>query len=335
MPTYDCFMFNDEIEILKWRIEYLKGVVDYFVIAESNTTFSGKPKPSFLRQTLPAVDIDPKRIILAEYEFPVEMLKERNFSGNNWPLEKFGRNSLSKIIDNLEVEDFVLLSDLDEIPTCKQVLKGLKYGQLSSLVTPLHYGKINWLSPDGLNWQSVKIGPASQFKNKNLSELKHHRLPLITSPAGSHLSDQFINFENVKIKALNSAHSEFQQNMVLLEAIFKFSVKYRVNHFGRFTRKGMGLIRTQKESELNDFQKNLLSTNPEYFDFSNPQVNTLLRLSASYVVDRCWQTGQVPQISNCRMWLVIPKALLAFWTARATSNFLRLKKRILKLFRLS
>jgi len=38
---YDCFTFYNELEILKIRLHELSGVVDKFVIVESNKTFQG------------------------------------------------------------------------------------------------------------------------------------------------------------------------------------------------------------------------------------------------------------------------------------------------------
>ena len=39
MKIYDCFIFFNEIEMLKIRFNYLNDIVDYFVIVEANTTF--------------------------------------------------------------------------------------------------------------------------------------------------------------------------------------------------------------------------------------------------------------------------------------------------------
>ena len=40
----DAFIFFNEVELLKFRLQYLSDVVDYFIIAESNRTFTGKNK---------------------------------------------------------------------------------------------------------------------------------------------------------------------------------------------------------------------------------------------------------------------------------------------------
>ena len=40
----DCFIFYNEIDLLKFRLEYLYNIVDYFVLVESTTTFAGNKK---------------------------------------------------------------------------------------------------------------------------------------------------------------------------------------------------------------------------------------------------------------------------------------------------
>jgi hypothetical protein len=43
--VFDAFTFNGEWVMLEIRVRTLDSVVDVFVICESNTTFSGRPKP--------------------------------------------------------------------------------------------------------------------------------------------------------------------------------------------------------------------------------------------------------------------------------------------------
>ena len=38
---YDCFIFNNEIDLLELRLSILDDVVDKFVIIEGDKTFSG------------------------------------------------------------------------------------------------------------------------------------------------------------------------------------------------------------------------------------------------------------------------------------------------------
>ena len=43
--VYDCFMFFNELDLLEIRLETLDPYVDYFVISECDSTFSGIDKP--------------------------------------------------------------------------------------------------------------------------------------------------------------------------------------------------------------------------------------------------------------------------------------------------
>ena len=46
MKIYDCFIFNNEVDLLKLRLNILDDVVDKFVIIEGKKTFSGNDKES-------------------------------------------------------------------------------------------------------------------------------------------------------------------------------------------------------------------------------------------------------------------------------------------------
>ena len=41
---YDCFIFNNEVDLLELRLSILDDVVDKFVIIEGDKTFSGNYK---------------------------------------------------------------------------------------------------------------------------------------------------------------------------------------------------------------------------------------------------------------------------------------------------
>ncbi len=47
MKIIDTFMFNDELDLLESRLEYLYDHVDHFVLVESNVTHRGAPKTIF------------------------------------------------------------------------------------------------------------------------------------------------------------------------------------------------------------------------------------------------------------------------------------------------
>ena len=70
MKVIDSFIFFNEINMLKLRLNYLNDVVDYFLISESNYTFSGNPKPYYLDEILKELPDDiTNKIIRIKYEW--------------------------------------------------------------------------------------------------------------------------------------------------------------------------------------------------------------------------------------------------------------------------
>ncbi len=294
MAIYDCFMFNDEIEILELRLRYLMNSVDFFVIAESEFNFSGQLKPIYSTSIIEKLQIPEEKIIRVKYKFTPQELELLSLSRGKYELEKIARNSLLQVIRNLEEEDHVMVSDVDEIPTREQLSDALKSTEVTSLLTPLHYGKMNWLSPDGHDWNTVKVGYAKFFKNVDLNIFKYERFKIIRRSPGGHYSDQFRTLEEVLIKAKNSSHSEFNQEKDFQRSIFEYAQAYRVNHFGRFFRRGMGLIKNIKPGSLNDIQLLALENGIFEFDYSKSDQPILKRLIASYRVSKSWSTGIPP-----------------------------------------
>ncbi|MGH2552631.1 MAG: hypothetical protein ACRDEB_02875, partial [Chitinophagaceae bacterium] len=50
MKIIDCFTFFNELDLLEFRLKLLDEQVDHFVIAESNLTHSGHPKPFYFEE---------------------------------------------------------------------------------------------------------------------------------------------------------------------------------------------------------------------------------------------------------------------------------------------
>jgi hypothetical protein len=107
MKIYDCFMFNNELDVLAVRLHELYPVVDHFVIVEANRTHAGHPKPMHFQENRsrfsPFAD---KIIYVPVYDLP---------DGGAWGRENFQRNCIARGLTALSDEDLVLVSDADEI----------------------------------------------------------------------------------------------------------------------------------------------------------------------------------------------------------------------------
>ena len=106
---YDCFMFFNEIELLKIRLAELYDVVDYFVLVESAETQRGTEKPFIFAEN---------RELFAPYLSKIIYIgvNERHPEMGLWERENYQRNCIARGLKGCHKNDIILISDLDEIP---------------------------------------------------------------------------------------------------------------------------------------------------------------------------------------------------------------------------
>ena len=104
---YDCFIFNNEVELLELRLNILDPYVDKFVLTEGDTTFSGLSKESVYLQNKERFAKWEDKIIHNFIEIPD--------LPTTWDREIYSRNSPVSL-GVFGDDDLILSSDLDEIP---------------------------------------------------------------------------------------------------------------------------------------------------------------------------------------------------------------------------
>ena len=109
---FDCFMFNNEEQLLEIRLNILNKFVDYFVIIESEETHSGNKKiAKFQADKYPEFK---KKIIYKKINnFPPNL--------NPWQKENYQRNYITTCLNEAKEDDFILVSDVDEIPNLENI----------------------------------------------------------------------------------------------------------------------------------------------------------------------------------------------------------------------
>lgn len=300
---------------------YLESVVEYFVIAESNQTFSGIPKNYYADEALKNLGIDDSRIIRVKYKFPESLIRATKESGDRWPLERFARDSLSSVIKEMNPKNCVILSDVDEIPSKDQIMRASTLPTMTRVSTPEYYGKANWKKKGADPWLTVKIGPAQFFND--LNKVRYSVVPITQGIEGSHFSDMYGEIDAIKRKARSSAHSEFDLPDETLHTIALYANKHKVDHRGRFFRKGMGLVNLTKI--LNEQQKLLASFAPELFDNSSTP-SYLSRVCASYNLAKAWSSEpiQLKESSNI-FWFGRAVTHHSFWKLSSLSKKAQMK----------
>lgn len=113
----DCIIFNNEIELLKFRINALKNIVDIFLICESKKTFTNIDKKLNLSNYLKSNENNIDPTILDK----IKIIVINDFDGLNspWEREAYQRNYPCNylISQNLiKSDDLVLSMDVDEVP---------------------------------------------------------------------------------------------------------------------------------------------------------------------------------------------------------------------------
>ena len=132
MKIFDCFMFYDEDLLLELRLNYLNKYVDYFVISEARYNHKGEKKN--LNFKISQFNQFKKKIIyIVTEENPPdlkninlkdsEVIKKNKNIFNGYARDIFQRQNLVKGLRDASDEDFILISDIDEIPKMENLDK--------------------------------------------------------------------------------------------------------------------------------------------------------------------------------------------------------------------
>ena len=128
MKIFDCFMYFDEDLILDLRLNHLDEQVDYFVIVESIFNHNGEKRtPKFNIENFKKFEkkiiyflIDQKDNDFLEIDAKdTQNEKAAKQVMNALKRENHQRNFLLKGLTNANDEDWIIISDLDEIPDLK------------------------------------------------------------------------------------------------------------------------------------------------------------------------------------------------------------------------
>lgn len=151
MKIYDCFTFLNELELLELRLMTTDKIADYFVIVEANQTHSGVPKEYILEKNLYKFEK-----FLPKIRYIKTVLPHKN-PLQSWPNENFQRNEVVKGITDADPDDYIMISDLDEIPNPDGVMDAInnKSWEQFILEQKLTYYYVNNLA--GQNWHGTVV----------------------------------------------------------------------------------------------------------------------------------------------------------------------------------
>ncbi len=253
MNIYDCFMYFDEDLLLDLRLNALDKYVKKFVITEATYTHNGsKKKLNFDIQNFSKFKNKIEYIIVDKQPPNIKELDEKDSSQireeklilNGMARDYFQRESLNKGLENLNEEDLIIISDLDEIPNLKNLNLNKINNNIVIFQQKMFYYKFNLLY-DKFIWAGSK---AVKYKNfispqwlRNVKSKKYSSWRIDTFFSKKKYSNlYYINDggwhftcirspEDLEKKLLNFAHHyEFEQSGLKINDIRKLIKEKRV-----------------------------------------------------------------------------------------------------------
>jgi len=263
MNIYDCFMYYDEDLLLDIRLNALEKYVKKFVITEATYTHNGtKKKLNFNIQNFKkfkdkidyiVVDQQPPDIRKLDEKDNAE-IKEEKLILNGMARDYFQRENLKKGLKNLDKDDLVIISDLDEIPNLENLNIDKINNNIIIFQQKMFYYKLNLLYEEFI-WAGSK---AVKYKNfispqwlRNIKSKKYPfwRLDVFFSKkkySNLHYVDNggwhftcIRKPEDLEKKLLNFAHHyEFEQSGLKTNDIKKLIDEKRVMYDHNVDQKG-------------------------------------------------------------------------------------------------
>ena len=174
MKIFDCFMYFDEEIVLDLRLHTLNEYVDYFIIVESSFTHKGEKRKlrfnhdkfsKFKDKIIYIIyDEEPKNIEMI-YENDSEEEKSAKYIFNAAYRENGQRNFISEGLKIADREDFILISDVDEIPNMKNIDFNKFSEKLIFFNQEMFYYKFNLKLPK-YNWVGTRLCKRKNLKKK-------------------------------------------------------------------------------------------------------------------------------------------------------------------------
>ena len=175
MAIYDCFQYFDEDHMVDLRLNILNKYVDYFVISESTKTHQGKRKKINFDINKFAKFKNKIKFIIADYDKEVDF---KNHTGGESPVEQHQRNHLINGIKDASSEDYIILSDSDEIPDFTKIKNINKNKKFVAFSQKMFMYKLNLQNLRESNWIGSKITKKKYIKSmQDLRNLKFKNYP--------------------------------------------------------------------------------------------------------------------------------------------------------------
>lgn len=161
---YDCFSFFNELDILEIRLNILDEYVDFFVLGESNQTFSNKEKPLFYEE-------NKKRFEKWNHKI-IHVVHPKTQATNSFEIAAYQKENLKSGLVNATDDDIIYFGDVDEIWKPKEIddkvynLRQLNYSYYLN-----NRSSEQWVGTVVSKYKNIKNGNLNYYRATHTNEL--------------------------------------------------------------------------------------------------------------------------------------------------------------------
>lgn len=175
---YDCFIFSNELDLLKIRCEELKDENVTHVLVEATKTFTGKDK---------ALTFNENKQLFEKYNIVHVIVDDMPEGVDAWEREKYQRNQIMRGLSDCSYQDVIILSDADEIPSLKKV-KDYDISMGLTSLTMDKYGYYLNIMEGKQSWDRARIMPFMYLVKNTPEEVRNSGFENKIANGGWHFS---------------------------------------------------------------------------------------------------------------------------------------------------
>ncbi len=164
MKIIDCFMYFDEDLILEIRLNTLNEVVDKFVICEATKDHAGNEKKLNFNINKFSKFKNKINYIIVD-DIPSRVKAQKKNWHENHVRDQFQRNALSRGYQDFQSNDWIMISDIDEIPDPNKIKNFDIKKKYACFLQKNFQSKINLMNITDGFWAGTKICEKKNIKS--------------------------------------------------------------------------------------------------------------------------------------------------------------------------
>ncbi len=283
---YDCFLFNNELEVLDIRLHELEKVVDRFVLVESTVSHSCKPKRLYFEE-------NKERFKKFEDKIIHIIIRDTPEVSLPWIVNDYQFCQMIRGLKNCKDSDVILFGDADEIPRAERVVEWKsRKGKLKIFKQKLSQYYLNFVDYATGPWLGTRMTSYQHLKTYKSTWIAKFSKPDFTIPdAGWHFS-YMGGIKRIREKLSNMTHQEYNNDKYnteehILQAVYK-KKDFLVNKY-KFRIAPITILPQYVQENTDLFSTFLLDKNQEHTSsllFPYLEIKKRLRLTARNIRQR-------------------------------------------------